>query len=140
MTGCLPAGQGRVAFLDVADVGDVVCTILADHAAHRGRAYLLAGPEAVTFGELAQQLSTALGRTVVYQPASIPGYVWHLWRRRRLPWMQVMVQTILHVGLRSGEAQDTDDTQRMLLGRQATPITGYLTRSAHLWDRNLHRG
>lgn len=44
----VPAGQGRVAFLDVADVGDVVCTILADHVAHQGRAYLLAGPQAVT--------------------------------------------------------------------------------------------
>lgn len=131
----VPAAQGRVAFLDVVDVGDVVAKLLENPAAHRGQAYRLAGPQAVTFGQLASQLSDSLGRRISYRPASIASYVWHLWRHRRLPLMQVVVQTVLHVGLRSGDAEAVDDVQRSLLGREATPLSAYLGRSTQRWTR-----
>jgi uncharacterized protein YbjT (DUF2867 family) len=129
----LPAGDGKVAFLDVADLGDMTARILADPSKFRGQAIRLAGPEAVTFTQLAERLAAVLGRPIHYVPASIPGYVWHLWRRRRLPLMQVVVQTVLHVGLRSGEARAIDDQQQTLLGRPATPIDGYLARTKERW-------
>lgn len=131
----VPAAQGRVAFLDVADVGDVVAKLLENPLPHRAKAYRLAGPEAVTFGQLASQLTETLGRSITYRPASIASYVWHLWRHRRLPLMQVVVQTVLHVGLRSGEAEAVDDVQRSLLGREATPLSAYLGRSTQRWTR-----
>lgn len=129
----VPAGDGRVAFLDVADVGDVVAKIFEAPESFRGKALRLAGPEALSFGEVAQRLSSVLGAPIRYQPASVPGYVWHLWRHRRLPLMQVVVQTVLHVGLRSGEAEAVDDTQLPLLGRPARAIDGYLARERGRW-------
>jgi nucleoside-diphosphate-sugar epimerase len=47
--------------------------------------------------------------------------------------IQVIVQTVLHVGLRSGEAEAIDDQQLTLLGRPATPIARYLDRARGLW-------
>jgi uncharacterized protein YbjT (DUF2867 family) len=132
----VPAADGRVAFLDVADLGDMTARILADPPRFRGQAIRLAGPEAVTFTQLAERLTTVLGRPIRYVPATIPGYVWHLWRRRRLPLMQVVVQTVLHVGLRSGEAEAIDDQQLALLGRPATSIDGYLARTKERWARS----
>lgn len=129
----LPAGQGRVAFLDVADVGEVTARIFQSPAQFRARAIRLAGPEAVTFTQLAEQLSSVLGRHIVYEPASIVGYAWHLWRRRKLALMQILVQTVLHVGLRAGDAEAIDDQQVALLGRAARPLRGYLERSSGLW-------
>lgn len=129
----VPAGEGRVAFLDVADIGDVAAHVFLHPEQFRGHAIRLAGPEAVTFKELADRLSTVLRRAIVYEAASILGYVWHLWRRRRLPLMQVLVQTVLHVGLRSGEAQAVDDQQQVLLGRPASPLSGYLERARATW-------
>lgn len=131
----VPAGQGRVAFLDVADVGDVVAKVLEHPSAHRGQAYRLAGPEAVTFGQLAERLTASLGRPITYRPASIASYGWHLWRHRRLPLMQVIVQTVLHVGLRAGDAAAVDDVQRSLVGRAATPLSAYLSRATQRWTR-----
>ena len=131
----VPAGQGRVAFLDVADVGDVTAHVFLTPERFRRQAVRLAGPEAMTFGELARRLSAVLGRPIRYEPASVLGYLWHLWRRRGMSWMQTFVLTVLHVGLRSGEAEDVDDRQFGLLGRGASPVDGYLERSRHLWAR-----
>jgi uncharacterized protein YbjT (DUF2867 family) len=129
----VPADQGRVAFLDVADLGDVTARVFQEPERFAGQALRLAGPEAVTFGELAERLTAVLGRPITYEAASVLGYVWHLWRQRQLPWMQILVQTVLHVGLRSGEAAAVDDTQVALLGRPASPVSGYLERARDLW-------
>lgn len=131
----VPAGQGRVAFLDVADVGDVTAHVFLAPERFRRQAVRLAGPEAMSFGELARRLSAVLGRPIRYESASVFGYLWHLWRRRGMSWMQTFVTTVLHIGLRSGEAAHVDDRQFGLLGRGASPVDGYLDRFRHLWAR-----
>ncbi|MBE9012384.1 NAD(P)H-binding protein, partial [Pseudanabaenaceae cyanobacterium LEGE 13415] len=69
----LPAGAGRVAFIDTRDVGEVAARILIDPAEHQGKTYTLTGAEANTFYEVAGMLSEELDRTIAYRPASIPG-------------------------------------------------------------------
>lgn len=129
----VPAGDGRVAFLDVRDMGEVAARLFASPGSHT-RAYLhLTGPVAVGFDEVASTLSGVLGRPVRYLPASIPGYLLHLLRRRRLRPMQAAVQTYLHVGLRRGDAAPVIDTLPELLGRPATPLSEYVARSRALW-------
>lgn len=133
----VPAAQGRVAFLDVADVGDVAARIFEAPESHRGLAYRLAGPDALGFAQIAEMLSGTVNRRISYRPASIGGYLWHLYFHRQLPLMQVVVQTVLHVGLRSGDAEAVDEVQRALLGREATPLSEYISRSAQQWTSNL---
>jgi uncharacterized protein YbjT (DUF2867 family) len=128
----VPAGRGRVAFLDVRDAGDVAACVLADPKAHRRAFLTLTGPEALTFDDVARVLSSALDRTIRYEPATVLGYTRHL-LRRGLPPAQIAVQTILHLGLRRGDAERVDDTVRAVLGREATPLADYVARSVHLW-------
>jgi uncharacterized protein YbjT (DUF2867 family) len=118
----VPAGDGRVAFVDVADLGDVAARALADPASFAGQSLELTGAEAVTFSAVAAALTAALGRPVRYVPASIAGYAWHLRVRRRLPLTAVLVQTILHVGLRRGDAERVDPTLSTVLGRAPRSI------------------
>lgn len=126
----VPAGDGRVAFLDVLDVGAVVAELMSDPARHDREHLTLTGPEALTFDEVAARVSRALGRPITYRPATPLGYVWHLVNRRELPLMQALVQAVLHVGLRRGDAQAVDRTVASLLGRDASSLEAYLARLA----------
>ncbi len=128
----VPAGEGRVAFIDVTDLGEVAARVFADPAPHRGQGYTLTGPEALTFDQVAALLSTALGRPVRYEPASALGYVRHL-RRRGLPLPQVAVQTVLHLGLRRGDSETVDPTVERLLGRPATPLSAFVDDHLDAW-------
>jgi uncharacterized protein YbjT (DUF2867 family) len=128
----VPAGSGRVAFVDLRDLGEVAAKALVDDA-HRGHAYTLTGPRAFTFYEVAEALTEATGRRVRYDPASIVGYAVHL-LRRGMPLMQVLVQTVLHVGLRFGQAEGVDPTLERLLGRPPRSVLDYIADHAALWQ------
>lgn len=130
----VPAGDGRVAFVDTRDIGEVAAAVLAEPGPHRGRGYTLTGPAAVTFDEVADVLSRVLGRAIRYEPATVPGYVAHL-RRRGLPLAQVAVQTVLHTGLRRGDAAAVDPTLERLLGRPGRSIGEYVRDHADTWAR-----
>lgn len=128
----LPAGDGRVAFVDVRDIGDVVAEVMSDPAAHAGRGHHLTGPQAVTLDQVADVLSRHLGRRINYEPATVAGYARHL-RRRGLPWPQVAVQTVLHVGLRRGDAAEVTDTLSTLLTHPPRTLDDYVSDHKDLW-------
>ncbi|MDX2088824.1 MAG: NAD(P)H-binding protein [Kofleriaceae bacterium] len=120
----VPAGNGLVTFVDVRDLAEVAAAALTDDQ-HAGQAYTLTGPEPVSFATAADLLSRELGRPIRYVPASILGYARHL-RGRGLPLTQIAVQTILHAGLRFGQAAQVDPTLGTLLGRPARTLRDYL--------------
>jgi uncharacterized protein YbjT (DUF2867 family) len=129
----LPAGAGRVAFIDTRDIGDAAATVFVDPSPHRGQGYTLTGPEALTFDDVAVILTRLLGRPVRYEPASVLGYARHL-RGQRLPLAQVAVQTVLHTGLRRGDAETVDGTLEQLLGHRGRTLEEYLTEHATTWE------
>ncbi len=58
-----PAGQGAAGWVDLRDVARVASRILRDEPGrHAGRRYVLTGPEALTFTDLALTLSVVAGR------------------------------------------------------------------------------
>jgi uncharacterized protein YbjT (DUF2867 family) len=131
----LPAGSARVAFIDARDIAAVAVTALCNPAEHSGKAYKLTGPQALSFAEVAAILSDHLSRAITYRPASILGYMWHL-LARRMPITQILVQTILHVGLRFGQAEDVDDTLLYLLKRKPCSVREYVRDHRTLWNQS----
>ncbi len=130
----VPAGEGRVAFVDTRDIGALAAAVFDDPSSHRGRGYTLTGPQAIDFADVAAILTSALARTIRYEPASVLGYARHL-RRRSLPMAQVAVQTVLHTGLRRGGAEAVDPILERLLGRPARRLEDYVTEYAATWER-----
>ena len=68
----LPAGQGRVGWVDVRDIAAVAFHTLTEEG-HEGRAYAITGPESLSMVEVAEKVSDAIGRRVDYEdgpPAS----------------------------------------------------------------------
>ncbi|MCV2395146.1 NmrA family NAD(P)-binding protein [Actinotalea sp. M2MS4P-6] len=129
---CLPAGSGRAAFIDTRDIGDVAATVFRDPAAHHAAGYTLTGPEALDLDQVAAVLTAELGRPISYRPAAALGYAAHL-RRAGLPMAQVAVQTVLHVGLRRGQAAEVDPTVQRLLGRPGRTLAEYVHDHRDLW-------
>jgi uncharacterized protein YbjT (DUF2867 family) len=133
----VPARGGRVAFVDVRDLAEVAASAFASPAEHDGRAYTLTGPEAIDFETAASLLTDALGREIRYEPAGILGYLLHL-RRRKMPWAQIGVQTVLHAGLRFGQAEHVDPTLERLLGRRPRTLREYIGDHRSLWLEASH--
>jgi uncharacterized protein YbjT (DUF2867 family) len=113
-------------------VAEVAALAFADPTSHRGKAYTLTGAEAVTLSDAAALLSAALGVPIQYVPASIIGYWRHL-SRRGMPMGQVAVQTILHVGLRFGQADTPDSTLARLLERAPKTLADYVRDHVATW-------
>jgi len=65
----LPLGDARISHLDLRDLGEAAVAVLRDDR-HLGRSYDLSGPEALHTSEVAEQIGSAIGRTIRYQ--SIP--------------------------------------------------------------------
>ena len=57
------AGDARISAVDVRDLADVAVAALTS-AQHDNTSYALTGPDALTFAEMAHQLSRAVGRTI----------------------------------------------------------------------------
>jgi uncharacterized protein YbjT (DUF2867 family) len=61
--------DGRLGFIDVRDIADVATAALLDRQWDRG-IYELTGPETLSYGDVAQLLTQALGRDVKYIPVT----------------------------------------------------------------------
>ena len=107
--------------------------MFANIEAHRSTGYTLTGAVAVDFREVAEVLTSELGRPIRYQPASVLAYMRHL-KGQGLPSPQVLVQTILHTGLRHGQAQRVDPTLAALLGHPPRTLQRYVHDHRATWS------
>lgn len=70
----LPGGNVAEPFVDAGDLADAAVAAFTD-ARHIGQLYEMTGPRALTFAEVAEILSDALGRDIHYQPMETDAYV-----------------------------------------------------------------
>ncbi|MBM2614546.1 NmrA family NAD(P)-binding protein [Actinoplanes sp. LDG1-06] len=124
----LPAGDVAEPFVDADDIAEVVAAALTDPQ-HRGRHYELTGPEALTFGQVADELSRVVGRTVRYTPISHEEYRSVL-REAGLP---VELGDMFR-GILDGRNATPADGVRQALGRPATPFSSYAEKAAAAWS------
>lgn len=129
----LPAGSGQVAFIDVRDIVQVAALVLSEPDGRLTRSDSLTGPSAaMNFDKVAALLSAPLDHLVTYDRAGMLAYPKHL-RRQQLPWMQILIQTGLHVGLRFGQGATVTQDIPQLLGRNATSLETCIEDHAVLW-------
>src|SRR3712207_2242902 len=60
-----PADGARIAMIDPRDVAAVAAVVLTTDG-HEEQTYTLTGPEAITYGRIAEELSAATGRPVEF--------------------------------------------------------------------------
>jgi uncharacterized protein YbjT (DUF2867 family) len=116
--------QGKVAMIDVDDIAAVAATALSTDA-HAGNAYVLTGPEAISYADVAERLARILGRTITYKDVPI-----EVMRERLLatgmPEWHVNVQVDFSTALSAGHASAVTNTVEAVTGKPARTLEQFL--------------
>lgn len=125
----VPAGDGRTAFVDAADVAAVATQALLHPVRHSGQAWTPTGPAALTYDEVAATLTQVLGREVRYTRPGLLRYARHA-RSLGLPPGMVAVTSAIYTAARLGTAASLTDDVRQVTGRPPTTLATMLHREA----------
>ena len=113
-------GQGRVALVDEEDVAEVAATALTEDG-HVGKKYVLTGPKAVSYPELADALGSKLGKPAKYIDID-PGQAKQAMMAAGMPdWVADFINDLRELEKSGGASGPTQDIQR-LLGRPPRPL------------------
>ena len=127
----LPAGHARTSFVDAVDVGEVAAKLLlTPPAASAG--YELTSREALTYDEVAAQLSAVLGRRIRYRAAGIREFRAYE-RAKGTPTALVNVMTGIYLAARFGLAAHVSPVLAELLGREPGTLRAFLARERACW-------
>ncbi|OMI36280.1 NmrA family NAD(P)-binding protein [Streptomyces sparsogenes] len=124
----LPAGEGREAFVDVADIADVAVAALTGDA-HAGQVYEVTGPEALSFRTVAALISEASGREVRYTPVDRDTYVAAL-SGQGYPDDTVRAVADLMEAIGRGAGETVGDGVRRALGRPPRSFADFVKEAA----------
>ncbi|GAB4584115.1 NmrA family NAD(P)-binding protein [Nocardia sp. IFM 10818] len=108
-------GDGRVAFIDAADIAAVAVRALIDENAHDTE-HLLTGPRAISYAEAAAIITGSTGRAVVHRPVSAAELTDH-WIGNGLPADFAAMLAGLDEGIAAGAEDRVTDAVERLTGR-----------------------
>lgn len=122
-----PAGSGRLAAVAQDDVADAAAAVLTAPAQHAGRTYDLTGPQALTLGEVAAELSASTGRQVTYEPETVE-QAYASRSSYGAPDWQVRAWVSTYEAIAAGELADVTDDVPRLTGHSASSLADVLRR------------
>jgi uncharacterized protein YbjT (DUF2867 family) len=131
----IPAGGGKTSFLDSRDLAQAVLNIACDPAPHRGKRYVVSGPELLDFHDVADILSEELKRPIRYTNPSMARFWWRLWRRGVAP-DTLFFMTMVYALTRFGKNAVLTDTLPALLGRRPRTMRDYVRDYRAHWTKD----
>jgi uncharacterized protein YbjT (DUF2867 family) len=118
-----PAGDAQISFVDPRDVAEVAAVVLTADG-HERSTYSLTGPEAITFEQIARDLSAATGRQITYvnvpDDAARAGML-----EAGLPPFAADAIVDIFRSQREGAMTHTTDAVRMLTGHDSTSFAEF---------------
>ena len=125
----LPFADGRTSPIAAADVGAAAAAVLANPQPHIGKVYELTGPQSLTMTELAQEFSSALGRTIQY--VNVPPQIWEAKLRELQQPAHLVAHLVIMAQLHRNNRYDrmTDNFQQ-LVGRAPISAAEFARRHA----------
>ena len=128
----LPLGDARVSHLDLRDLAEAAAAALTDDR-HINKTYDLSGPEALHTGEVAEQIGSAISRTIRYQPITVAGMEAGLRDAGMDAWFAEGLAELYGWIRDSGLASEVTDSVERLLGRKATPFRQFASDKREAW-------
>ncbi len=126
-----PAGEARIAMIDPRDVGAAAAAVLTG-AGEDERTYVLTGPQAITYADVAAALSAATGRDVEFvdvpDEAAKQGLL-----AAGMPEFVAEQLLAVFAQLRQGVASQVTDGVEALTGAQPRSFADYARDHAHLF-------
>lgn len=107
-------GQAQVALIDIHDIAAVAVAALTTEG-HTGNTYLITGPEALSYHDIATKLTAIIGKPVSYRDVPL-AVMQEQWRARGTPAWEIAVQQEYHEAFRKGAAANVTDTVEAVTG------------------------
>ena len=127
-----PSGGGTEAFVDADDIAAVAAETLLDPGPHAGAQYALTGPQALTFGEVADIIAAVSGRPVRYddidQEAWISGAL-----AAGIPADYALMLRWLTGSIIDGHGSAPTGDVEKVTGRPPATFRGFAERNAGAW-------
>lgn len=112
----VPVGKALTSFIDVRDIGAVAARVLTEPG-HENKVYTLTGAQALDYYQVANKLSTVLGRKICYTNPSVLTFVrQQVTDGRELN--HALIMAALYTITRFGNAKDVTNDVRDLLRRE----------------------
>jgi uncharacterized protein YbjT (DUF2867 family) len=121
-------GNARVSFIDTRDIAAFVAQLLRSPA-HQGKTYELNGPEALTYSEVAEEISQVTGSLAHYVDIPVSQQRQAMLDQGMPSW-QVDALLELQRYYTEGGGGEVDDSFTRVVGRQPTRLKQYLTEFA----------
>jgi uncharacterized protein YbjT (DUF2867 family) len=113
----LPLKNAAQSTVDIRDIGAVAARVLTS-SGHEGKSYVITGPEALTFHQVAEKLSSVLGRNIQYVDVPLSTAADGMRKSGMSEW-DIRAVTELLAYFASGAAATVTDAIPRLLGRPA---------------------
>ncbi len=126
-----PAGGGKVGMIDTRDVAAVAAKVLTGDG-YDGKTYALTGPEAITFEQVAEELSAALGRPVAFVDVPEDGARQGLVAAGLPDWLVDHLFQLFRL-IRQGALGEVTNTVRELTGREPRSLADFVRERAALF-------
>ena len=128
----LPLGDARVSHLDLRDLAEAAVAALTNDR-HLNKSYDLSGPEALHTSEVAEQIGSAIGRTIQYQPIPVAAMEASLCEAGMDPWFAEGLAELYGWIRDSGLGSEVTDAAERLLGRKAIPFRQFAIDERSAW-------
>lgn len=123
----VPAGKSKTSFIDAADIGLSVATLLNQPEKHKNKAYTITGSESLNYYQIAETLSELTGKKIIYKKPSFLKYRNYYIKNRGLDKEYVNVTVALYFMTRMGTAK--------MITNEFYELTGQKPRTFHEFVR-----
>ncbi|MFD9701493.1 NmrA family NAD(P)-binding protein [Lentzea sp. NPDC059081] len=128
-----PTKGGREAFVDAADIAAVAAATLLAPEAHAGAVYSPTGPEALTFAEVAEIISSVSGNQIVHRDIDQETWISLPIDAGFLPAEYTVMLRWLTGAIMSGNGAIPNDDVEKVTGKPATSFREFAQRNADTW-------
>ncbi len=125
-----PSDDGKVAFAARKDLGEAIANILTSEG-HENKTYALSGNRAYSFKEVAAELTSLSGKTVLFNDVDEAGYI-ALLKQFGLPQEIIGFSALFAAGIKHNDFNQTHATLETFLGRPQTDLRSFLKETYHL--------
>jgi len=128
----LPAGGGKVSFIDVRDIAKISFLSLTDNNLSN-KEINLTGPNAIDYFEVAQTISNVIGGTIEYEPISDEHYT-EILLKTGFDKLSARSMIWLYQSIRRGDASIISNDFKMLTGEDPIRFEQFAKDYKHYWD------
>lgn len=127
----IPSGNAKISFIDTNDIGEIVGICMTNDI-HMNKMYTITGPEAVTYYEVAKQMSKVMNRTITYtNPSLLKFRKTMISRGIKKEFVNVMM--LLYLTTKLGLAKQVNNVAEEILGRKPKSIYYFIIENSDLW-------